>query len=591
MIIIRKVKKVFSPRDIKWLRFAVELLYRLHITDKHVVYLWAIFAGALGAGVALFFEFAVEFVQRMLTGAEGISRVAVFAGLDDWHRLVVPVAGGLLAGLTLLFAHKFFPVKSTEYMEAVSLGNGVMPARPSLIQSLSAIFSIASGAAIGKEGPLVQMAAVAASTVGQRWNMSAPRLRLMVGCGATAGITAAFHTPLAACLFVSEIVFGTLTISILAPLLIAGSTSFLILHLLSKQKPIYEASFASFGNISEILLCILLAVIASCGAKGWLVLLKTSRKYLNGRREWLPVRLALAGLFVGALACYYPYVVGNGAEVITGLVQKVFTPDQALIFLVLKVVAVAVVFGCGTVGGALTPSLMNGALIGFLFSSVLTFLGVPGDHAVAYSMVGMAAFFATASNAPLTSLFLVLEFTMAGNMIFPLMIGVVCSYAMSRVLKAKSMYHDSLAYGPRSAFDKSLKELTLKDIARKSPQVVAMEDKFGMIASILLRNPGQNIFVEGKDKEFMGTILASDVMQFAKSESLANMVIAMDVMREDIPGLPSDMSLPDALAIFTRVGEDSFALLNPVNGRMNGVVNKNDLYQVISEIMKREKLS
>ncbi len=572
------------------LRVALNLLNRLHITDKHVVYLWAVIVGILGACMALLFEVAVEGVQWVLTGAYASSRVAVFSSLDTWHRIFVPAVGGMLAGLTLLFTHKFIPVKSTEYMEALSLGNGIIPARPSLLQSLSAILSIASGAAIGKEGPLVQTAAVAASTIGQRWKMSAPRLRLMVGCGAAAGITAAFHAPLAASLFVSEIVLGTLTINILAPLLISSCTSFLILQMLSRQKPIYEASFTSFGDIREILLCVVLAAVAAVAAKGWLVLLKSSRKLLNGKRQLLPLRLALAGLFVGVLSCYYPHVVGNGAEIISGLVGQIFSPEQALIFLVLKVAAVVVVFGCGTVGGALTPSLMNGALIGFLFSCVLTWLGVPGDHAVAYSMVGMAAFFTTASNAPLTSLMLVVEFTMAGSMIFPLIIAVVCSHAMSRLLNAKSMYHDSLAYGPRSAFDKPLKEVTLRDIARKSPPVVRPGDKFGQIASILLRNPGQNVFVEGKDERFLGTILAQDVMDFAKSEYLADTVIAVDVMRDDLPALTSDMNLPDALGVFTRSDQDSLVMVNPVDNHVKGVVTKNDLYQVISEIMKREKV-
>lgn len=584
-------RRVFSPSRLKWLRIAVDLLQKFRITDRHVVYLWAVVVGILGAGMALLFEYSVEFIQWALTGLKDGGRVDIFRELDDWHRILVPAAGGLLAGSVLLFRHRFIPTKYTEYMEALSLGNGVIPVRPSLLQSLSAIFSISSGAAIGKEGPLVQASAVAASTMGQALKMSAPRLRLMVSCGAAAGMTAAFHTPLAACLFVSEIVLGTLTISTLAPLLISACTGFLILHIMGKQSPIYESSFTAFGDVWQILLCVLLSVLAACAAKGWLMILKVSRKYLNGKRRWLPLRLMAAGLFVGILACYYPEVVGNGAEIISGLIQKLYTPEQSLVFLTIKVVAVAVVFGCGTVGGALTPSLMIGALLGFLFSNVLRAAGVPGDHAIAYTMVGMAAFFTTAANAPLTSLMLVLEFTMAGNMIFPLMIAVVCSYGMSWVLNARSMYSDSLTQGPRSAFDKPLGEVTLRDIARVSPELVNPGDKFGVIASQLLRNPGENLFVKSPNGSLLGTILAEDIAQFARTEELAEAVIAVDVMREDIPSLPSNMGLPEALAVFTHTRRlDSLAMVNPVDGKVSGVVNKNDLYQVISEIMKREKL-
>lgn len=585
-----KKKKTFSPLSLAWLRFAVELLQKLHIQDRHFVYLWAIFVGILGACVALAFEYSTEFLQWILTGAHAETRVDAFEQIGDWRRIAVPVVGGLLAGLTLLFTHKFIPAKATEYMEAVSLGSGKIPVRPSLLRCLSAIFSISSGAAIGKEGPLVQTAAVAASTLGQKFKLSAPRLRLMVACGAAAGITAAFHAPLGACLFVSEIVLGTLSINILAPMLIASSTSFVLMHMLGKQKPIYEAASTTFGDINQVLLCIVLAIIAACVAKGWLVLLKVSRSYLNGKRQFLPLRLMLAGLFVGLLACYDPHVVGNGAEIIAGLVQTVFTPEQASIFLVLKIVAVAVVFGCGTVGGALTPSLMIGGLLGFLFSTALTAMGISGDHAVAYTMVGMAAFFTTAANAPLTSLVLVVEFSMAGTLIFPLILAVVCSHAMSMLLKAKSMYYDSLTNGPRTAFDKHLGDVSVSDIARTTPAVVEPGDKFGSIATILLKNPGENVFVEGKNKLFLGTIIPEDVMTFAKSATLADTVIAIDVMREDIPVLSPEMGLPAALGTFTASGMDSLAVVHPDTGKISGIVSKGDLYQVISEIMKREKL-
>ena len=128
-------------------------------------------------------------------------------------------------------------------------------------------------------------------------------------------------------------------------------------------------------------------------------------------------------------------------------------------------------------GGALTPSLTIGSVFGFLFSAALTQMGVPGEHAIAYSLVGMAAFFTTAANAPITSLVLVVEFTMAGQMMFPLIIGVLVSYGTARLTKAQSMYHDSLAFGPRSTFDKPLAQVQLQDVARKDPPVVHPLDK------------------------------------------------------------------------------------------------------------------
>ena len=151
-----------------WLRMALNLREKVKLGDKQVIFIWAVVVGALGALMALVFEMGVELVQDVLTGRTSYRQIQVFqemAGQDPAWCIFVPAAGGLLAGLTLLFTHRFVPAKATEYMEAVALGNGYVPPKPSLLRSLSAVFSVGSGASIGREGPLVQAAAVAGSAL------------------------------------------------------------------------------------------------------------------------------------------------------------------------------------------------------------------------------------------------------------------------------------------------------------------------------------------------------------------------------------------------------------------------------------------
>lgn len=578
-----------------WLRMALNLREKVKLGDRQVIFIWAVVVGAMGALTALLFEWSAHTVQDLLTQTSGNDQIQAFQGLaqKNWMWCIgVPAAGGLLAGLTLLFTHRFVPAKATEYMEAVALGNGYVPPKPSLLRSLSAVFSIGSGASIGREGPLVQAAAVAGSALGRFFHLSAPRLRLVVACAAASGMSAAFHTPLAGGLFVSEIVLGALTIDFLAPLLVASCAGYFTMGLFREPAPIYQLQqeISLTGN-QHVLWCVVLGVLASLLAALWLLVLKKSRQYLNGKRQWLPVRLMAAGILVGIIAIYYPEIVGNGKHIITALIHYEFDTSKASILLALKIVAVAVVFGVGTVGGALTPSLTIGSVFGFLFSAALTQLGVPGEHAIAYSLVGMAAFFTTAANAPITSLVLVVEFTMAGQMMFPLIIGVLVSYGTSKLLKVQSMYHDSLAFGPRSTFDKPLAQVQLQDVARRDPPVVHPLDKFGAIASMLLKNPAQPIFVTSTEGTYMGSVEAEDVAAFARNKELAQAVLAMDVLRNDMPTLPADMHLPEALAIFSRSqGGEALALVHPDTNQLMGVVNKTDLYLVLSEIMRREKL-
>ena len=502
-----------------WLRMALSLREKVKLGDKQVIFIWAVVVGALGALTALVFEMGVELVQDVLTGRTSYKQIQVFQEMasQDWAWCIfVPAAGGLLAGLTLLFTHRFVPAKATEYMEAVALGNGYVPPKPSLLRSLSAVFSVGSGASIGREGPLVQAAAVVGSALGRFFHLSAPRLRLVVACAAASGMSSAFHTPLAGGLFVSEIVLGALTIDFLAPLLVASCAGYFTMGLFHEPAPIYQLQQeVSLTGNQHVLWCVLLGALASLVASFWLLILKKSRQYLNGKRQWLPVRLMAAGMLVGVIAIFYPEIVGNGKNIITSLIHYEFDATRAGILLFLKIFTVAIVFGVGTVGGALTPSLTIGSVCGFLFSAALTQLGVPGDHAIAYSLVGMAAFFTTAANAPITSLVLVVEFTMAGHMMFPLIIGVLVSYGMARLTKAQSMYHDSLAFGPRSTFDKPLAQVQLQDVARKDPPVVHPLDKFGTIASMLIKNPAQPIFVTSPAGKYLGSVVAEDVAAFA----------------------------------------------------------------------------
>ena len=578
-----------------WLRMALSLREKVKLGDKQVIFIWAVVVGALGALTALVFEMGVELVQDVLTGRTSYKQIQVFQEMasQDWAWCIfVPAAGGLLAGLTLLFTHRFVPAKATEYMEAVALGNGYVPPKPSLLRSLSAVFSVGSGASIGREGPLVQAAAVVGSALGRFFHLSAPRLRLVVACAAASGMSSAFHTPLAGGLFVSEIVLGALTIDFLAPLLVASCAGYFTMGLFHEPAPIYQLQQeVSLTGNQHVLWCVLLGALASLVASFWLLILKKSRQYLNGKRQWLPVRLMAAGMLVGVIAIFYPEIVGNGKNIITSLIHYEFDATRAGILLFLKNLHRRHRLRRGYGGGRPDAQPDHRERLRLPVQRGAHPARSSGDHAIAYSLVGMAAFFTTAANAPITSLVLVVEFTMAGHMMFPLIIGVLVSYGMARLTKAQSMYHDSLAFGPRSTFDKPLAQVQLQDVARKDPPVVHPLEKFGTIASMLIKNPAQPIFVTSPAGKYLGSVVAEDVAAFARNKELAQAVLAMDVLRSDMPTLPADMHLPEALGIFSRPHcSESLALVNPNNDLLLGVVNKTDLYLVLSEIMRREKL-
>ncbi len=580
-----------QPPDSVWYGWILKLFHHWKVGERQVTYVWAVLVGMVGSCMSLFFEWMVEVIQWMLTGIWSDSRLVTFSLMEPEWRMFIPVAGGLVAGCILLFLKKRMPGQATEYMEAMSIGNGLIKFRASALKVFSAAWSIASGAAIGKEGPIIQSSALIASTVGPHLPVSMPRLRLLVGCGAAAGFTTAFHAPFSGCLFVSEIIIGTVSMDILAPLLIASCTGFVMLHLLGDPTPLYSSPFESFTVFSLSLWCIALGAAAAVAARGWVSLLDAAARYLNGRQSLLPLRLAAAGLVVGILAVFYPEVVGNGQALITGLVHEDYGTREALVLLLVKVSAVAVVFGCGTVGGAMTPTLYVGSMVGFIFSTVLTSLGMEGNHTVAYAMVGMASFFAVAAQAPLTALVMVVEFSMSGQMIYPLLIGVVSAYGTGKLIRARSMYAASLAGSPASVVNLPMAQVHVHDLARHVVPQVAPDASLDDVSSLMLRNPGDLVFVVNKDGIYEGAIYPEDFLAVRRQMEVRKGAVPADagaLVRTGAPVLDAGTHLTDALKLFEQTHLPAFPVVWKNTGRLDGVLYRNALFQVITEMMKRE---
>lgn len=573
-----------------------ELVLRLRkytsLKGRGGVYVYAALIGSFSALIAGIFQKCTQFILSVLTSTDGGRFVAVFEKIEPWQRIFSLAVGGALSGLILLFASKKIRKKATPYMEAVAIGNGYIPMRPNLIRSLAAIVTIGSGASIGREGPLVQTATVFASWFGRRINMPLPRLRLFIACAAAGGMSAVFHTPLAGGLFVCEIVIGVMSIDILAPLLIASCASYISVIAFSDASPLYEMADAHLSQSPSIaLFALILGVITSLLAKFWLVLLSKMRELLNGNPYLLPLRLTIAGVLVGCVAIYYPEIVGNGAHIIRGIVSADFTLEQVFILLCLKIAAVALFFGMGAIGGVLTPSLTIGNMTGFLFAHVLILAGIPlsSEEIIGFSLLGMAAFFTTAAAAPITSLLLVVEFTMAGKMIFPLTIGVLTSHFISKLTKAKSMYASAVSRNILPEFNKPMAEVKIENIYRKSSDTVLVSDKFSEISKKFLRSSDDVIFVTTKTNRYLGAIFRGDIIEFFKSEYLAD-VIAEDIMRADIPALRPTTSIIDAVKEFSNASYEALPILDN-SGKFLGTVYKSDILTGFSEILRREKVA
>src|SRR5438552_8068836 len=216
-------KQAISPLFEQLLKLKVWLIERFRIGERQLMLVWAALIGLLGALAAECFRKATEFVQFVVTGSES-EIVSSFARMPVWQRLVVPTAGGLLAGVTLWIGRRLTTrvrqKTTTDYMEAIVVGSGIISVQASIIKSASALFSISTGASIGREGPLVQISSLVASLIARLRDFPVAQRRHLVACGAAAGIASAYNAPIAGSFFVAEIILGTVVVEALGPLIL-----------------------------------------------------------------------------------------------------------------------------------------------------------------------------------------------------------------------------------------------------------------------------------------------------------------------------------------------------------------------------------
>jgi len=558
-------------------RFRLQNLIRM--SEAHAMLLWAAIIGFVGALATIVFREGIAALQFLLTGHSG-SLVEIATGLP-WHmRVLIPTCGGLVAGLFLIWAKRMPSGAASDYMEAVAIGDGHIPVRHSLLRSLSSLFSVASGGSIGREGPMVQLAALCASLVGRFVHFPASRLRLLVACGAAAGITSAYNAPIAGAFFVTEIVLGALVMESFGPIVVASVVANITMRELPGYKPAYEMPYFPEVAGVEILLFVLLGILAGLLAPQFLRVLDMSKVLWQKIRLPLPLRLALGGLLVGLMSVQVPQVWGNGYSVVNSLLHTNWLWTTVMLVLVYKIVATALTVGSGAVGGIFTPTLFVGAAIGFLFGDVGHTLW---PHVIsppfAYAMVGMGAFLAAATNAPIMAVLMIFEMTLSYQVVLPLLLSCVVAYAIARGLDGKSMYEITLKRHRDAAERIRLRGTHMNELIKPAETVLQMDAPLTEVTRLFLKYPVKYIYITDADNRYLGVVALQDVTSLLLDKNDIAVKRAGDFIRTHfLHEVTPDMSLGEALQLFLdHQGERLPVIASVEDPRLLGVVFKTSL--------------
>ncbi|MBI5364189.1 MAG: ClcB-like voltage-gated chloride channel protein [Planctomycetes bacterium] len=552
------------------------LAERFRPGEATVMLAWAALVGVLGGISGPAFRRAAQGVQWLFTQSGASLQIAA-EGLPWWQRLLVPALGGLVAGLVLQYGIRLARgKKARDYMEAVTVGDGVIRARPALVRITSSLFSVASGGSIGREGAMSQLAALLASQVGKLGRLPRARLRLLVACGGAAGIASAYNAPIGGALFVAEVVLGSIAMESMGPLVVSAVLSTIVTRATLGDLPLFQVRDFEFVSAFEIATYLGLGLVAGVLAPIFLWLLEQSTRFFQAWSVPLWMRLAAGGLIVGVLSIQHPYVWGNGYDALRLILETSWVWSALFVLLAFKLVATLATVGSGAVGGVFTPTLLVGAAVGALYGGpVHALLPSVTGGAHSYAVVGMGAFLAATTHAPLTAMVILFDMTLSHDVVLPLMLACVAAYGASKALRKESIYARVLHQGEEP--EPRLSTMLVRDLVKPDPPRVREKDRFDLIAATFARHQHHNLYVVDDAGRFRGVIPLHDIKAHLHDERLASVVIAEDLLKEEFPMIGPDSTLEEALQKFSKHPGERLPVVEPEGGWLVGSITKTDL--------------
>jgi chloride channel protein, CIC family len=415
--------------------------------DNRWLLLWAALIGILGGLATVAFHESTVFTERFATGHPG-SLVAAAEALTPWRRAITPALGGFVAGMFLWWARRISKgKKQPDYLEAIAVGDGRQDVYNTLLRSASSLCTIASGGSIGREGAMVQLAAATGSWIGRLGRFAGDDLRLLLACGAAAGFASAYDAALSGAIFIAEIVYGTLVIRRLGPLMVASVMANVTVHQVLGYEPVYNIPPLHVASLWDLPRFLIMGLLLGVLAPLFMRTLDVAHRLAARVPIGLPLRLALGGLIVGAISTWRPEVWGNGYSVVNNVLHTAWPPSLVAAVLVAKIFATAATVGSGAVGGVFTPTIFVGALLGLLTGTGAQVFWPGSSSPDVFAVIGMGAFLAATTHAPLMSFLIVFEMTLEYQLVPALMLACLAAYHISRAIRPESIYHDALHRG------------------------------------------------------------------------------------------------------------------------------------------------
>lgn len=521
--------------------------------------------------------------------------IGLFANLCFYHRwstdfvsvrfhtlglwvIVVPVVGGIIVGFMAKYgSSKIKGHGIPEAMEAVLFNRSRIQPRVAILKPISAAIAIGTGGPFGAEGPIIQTGGAVGSLVGQLFHTTGSERKVLLACGAAAGMSATFNTPIAGVILAIELLLFEFKSRSFIPLVIASTIATAVHMQLMGSGPMFtvkEMAFGIPGTLPYYLVLGLLCGLAAVGFSRLLYWTEDQFEKLPLDELWWP---AIGALGLGMIGYFVPRVLGVGYDTISDILNGSLVLKVLLVVMVAKAAALVISLGSGTSGGLLAPMFMSSAAMGGTFATGINWI-FPSAHLSpgAFALVAMGAVFGAASRATFAFIIFAFEITRDYNSVLPLMLVSVIATGVAVLLepKASIMTEKLRRRGLRIHQEYEtdvLQQVYVAETMDKDAPVVPAEVTVSDLSDRIARNDPavsrhQGLFIVDREGKLAGVVTRGDVLRALANDPSGSLSVLEAGSRKVVVTYPDEV-LHDASAKMLRHNVGRLAVVDRQDNR------------------------